>query len=74
MYDITLHPSGTEIGSGNPMGGFPPPVGVDDPGVVRVTPEPSALAALCLTASFLLRRRCGRGRQSDDRPFAGGAT
>jgi len=59
VYDITLDPQETGIASGLPNRALPPPVGVTDPGVVLVTPEPSGMA-LPGALGLLLARRVRR--------------
>jgi hypothetical protein len=58
LYPITLEEGTTRIYS-TESGGVHPPLGVTDPGLVLVTPEPAGLAVLALSATLLLRRRRG---------------
>ena len=60
LYPITLEEGTTRIYSADSGGLPPPPLGVTDPGLARVTPEPSGLAVLALAAALGLRRRRAR--------------
>ena len=65
LYPITLEEGTTRIYSAESGGVPPPPLGVTDPGLVRVTPEPSGLAMLALGAVLALLRR----RRNHSRPL-----
>jgi hypothetical protein len=56
-YSITLEPSTTRLYTANTSGWVPPFVGVTDPGLVLVTPEPSGLTILAVGGVLALRRR-----------------
>ena len=57
LYNVTLDPNTTTFGSGDPEQDLVIPIGLTDPGVVSVVPEPTGLALLGVAGLLALRRR-----------------